>query len=133
MQASRRCESLQRARSGIVWPSATRSAAWASTGRAGAHGHLVFAGDDDGGLLEAEGVEAEVGAAQGDELVVVAVFDDASVLQDEDAVGVPDGGEAVGDDQGGAALGELADTLLDDELGGGVQVGGGLVQDTGIS
>ena len=51
--------------------------------------------------LELALVEPGVGAAGGDELVVVALLDDRAVLHDEDAVGVPDRREPVGDHERG--------------------------------
>ena len=58
-----------------------------------------------------------------------AALDDAAVLQDEDEVGGADGGEAVGDHDRGPAGEGLGQGGLDGGLGGGVEVGGGLVQD----
>ena len=51
------------------------------------------------------------------------------LVQDQDLVGVDDGGEAVGDDQRGHAAAEAAQAPLDGLLGGAVQGRGGLVQD----
>ncbi len=64
-----------------------------------------------------------------DEVVVVAFLGDLAVAQDEDAVGVADGGEAVGDDEGGAAGDQRAEVLLDGSLGLRVHRAGGLVED----
>ena len=46
----------------------------------------------------------------------------------DDAVGVPDGGKAMGDDQAGAVGHDLLEGPLYQELGLGVDAGGGLVQ-----
>ena len=62
-------------------------------------------------------VQAAVGAAGGEQFVVAALFGDAVGVDDDDAVGLLDGGEAVGDDQGGAAAGEFGEGLLDGALG----------------
>ena len=70
-----------------------------------------------------------VAAGAGDELVVGAAFDDAPGFEDEDDVGVADGGEPVGDDDGGAAFEGLVEGGLDGGLGGVVQGGGGFVED----
>lgn len=43
-----------------------------------------------------------------------ALFDDLSVLHDDDLVRVADGRKAVGDYQRGAALQQLAESLLDE-------------------
>src|SRR5699024_2130552 len=50
------------------------------------------------------GVELVILALFGDQFVVAAALDDAALLQDDDAVGVADGGQPVGDDKGGAAV-----------------------------
>lgn len=74
-------------------------------------------------------MEVGVVAAAGDELVVSTLFDDAAVLDDEDAVGVADGGNAMGDEEGGAAVhdgGEVSEDLL---FGDGVDAGEGVVED----
>ena len=47
-------------------------------------------------------------------------FDDATVLDYEDFVGVGNGGEAVGDDERGAVLKEASQRALDYPLGLGV-------------
>ena len=52
-----------------------------------------------------------------------------TTLEDEDAVGVADGGEAVGDDDGGAANGDLFERALDEGFGLVVDRGGGFVED----
>src|SRR5690348_15208290 len=49
-------------------------------------------------------VEIAVVAVSGNEFVVSAKFDDASTVQDGDAVGVADRGNAMGDKDGRAAL-----------------------------
>jgi hypothetical protein len=58
-----------------------------------------------------------VGAATGHEVVVVPLLGDLAVSEDQDAVGVTDGGEAVGNDQSGAAGGDRPQILLDGALG----------------
>src|SRR5688572_18682692 len=67
-----------------------------------------------GGIrCELGGVQALIEAVDADQLLVGALFDDASFIDDDDAVGVLDRGEAVGDDEGGAALGQLGQRCLD--------------------
>ena len=50
------------------------------------------------------GVELVILALEGKELFVGTLFDDTSVVEDDDLVGIADGAEAVGDDKGGSAL-----------------------------
>ena len=57
-----------------------------------------------------------------------AVLDDAALGDDQDAVGIFDGGQAVGHDEAGAAGEHLGDGVLDGLLGFRVDGGGGLVQ-----
>ena len=54
-------------------------------------------------------MQVAIGAAGGEKFAVGALFGDALVGDDDDAVGVADGGQAVGDDQGGAALGQFGE------------------------
>ena len=63
------------------------------------------------------------------ELLVGPALHDPAAVQDDDPVGVADGGEAVGDDEDGPARQELSQGALDEPLGLGVQVRRGLVQD----
>src|SRR5699024_6802402 len=58
-----------------------------------------------------------------------ALLHDATLLHDDDDVGVADGGEAVRDDEGGAARAQFIHRLLDEHLSAGVDRAGGLVQD----
>src|SRR5215217_8246996 len=78
---------------------------------------------------ELRGMEAAVDATGGDQLVVAPFLGDACFVDDNDAVGVLDGGQAVGDDQRGAALGQFHEGLLDGPLRFRVERGGGFVQD----
>ena len=79
--------------------------------------------------FEGAGVELVVGAVFSHELVVVAAFDDATVVHDHDDVGILDGGESVGDDKDGASVHELVHPILHDGFGAGVDGGGGFVED----
>ena len=60
---------------------------------------------------------------------VRAFLDDALAFQDDDLVGVADGGEPVGNDDGRAARHQPFQRLLDEQFGFGIHRGGGLVQD----
>ena len=59
---------------------------------------------------------------------VPALLDDLPLVQDHDAVGVPDGREAVGDDYGRAPPEKLVERPLDQHLRVGVDVGRRLVE-----
>lgn len=86
-------------------------------------------GLERGRAFELHSQEIGVAAAVGHELVVGAGFDDAAVFDHGDEVGVADGAEAVGDDEAGAAGHETREAPLDEALGLGVEVAGGLVED----
>ena len=73
--------------------------------------------------------EAGVAAAGGAEGVVGALFEDAAMVEDDDVIGLADGGEAVGNDEDGALAHEVVERLLDLAFGDGVHAGGGLVED----
>src|SRR5579883_2495323 len=60
-------------------------------------------------------------AALGDELAERALFDDSSVLEDENLVGIADCGEPVGDDERGAALRGGLERELQLALGFGIE------------
>lgn len=81
------------------------------------------------------GVEFCITGAGFDEFLMRPRFDDASVSDDVDAVGVLDGGESVGNDQGGAILHEFFEGGLNPPFRFGIQGRGGFVQneDGGIS
>jgi len=79
-------------------------------------------------------VEAGVDATGGDELIVGSAFDDPTVIDDGDLVGVADRGQAVGDDDRRPSLQGDRQRILYRRLGAGVEMGGGLVEhdDAGI-
>ena len=58
-----------------------------------------------------------------------APLDDAALVEHEDLVGGLDGRQAVGDHERRAPGQRLGQRLLDEQLGLGVEVGGGLVED----
>ena len=60
---------------------------------------------------------------------MAASFGDASAFEDEDLVGVADGGEAMGYDEAGAVFHEAVEGFLDEALGGGIHAGCGFVED----
>ena len=80
-------------------------------------------------LVVLEGIQVVVPAVEGQQLLVVALFDDLTVGQQDDVVGMLDGGQTVGNDQHGADVLHLFQRILDQQFGLGVDVGGGLVQD----
>src|SRR6476659_5600833 len=73
--------------------------------------------------------EAGVNAAVGHQLVVGAAFEDTAFFQDQDLVGVADGGEAVGDDEAGPAGEELGEGPLHADFGERVHAARRFVQD----
>jgi hypothetical protein len=75
------------------------------------------------------GAEFGVEAASLQEFLVFAAFDDFAVVEDEDLVGVADGGQAVGYNKAGAFLQEAVEGLLDEFLRGVVDAGGGFVEE----
>src|SRR5581483_8237556 len=79
-------------------------------------------------------VEVRVEAADGQQLVVGALLDDASALQHDDLIGITDRGQAMGDDQARTALEQYLEGLLDLLLGEAVDARRRLVehQDLGI-
>ena len=72
--------------------------------------------------------EKTIGAVALDQFVVAAAFHDPAVVENEDAVGMADGGETVGDDQAGAAVHEPFERFVDEALALGIEGGGGLVE-----
>ena len=80
-------------------------------------------------LLELEGIEVVVTALLRQQLLVVTLLDDLSVGQQDDIIGMLDGGKAMGHDQHGADVLHLFQGVLDQHFRFGVDVGGGLVQD----
>src|SRR5579871_3330382 len=78
---------------------------------------------------ELEGVELLEDTAEFQQFLEAALFDDAAVLEDDDDIGVENGGEAVGDADAGLADHQFIEGILDEALAFGVQRAGGLVQD----
>ena len=64
----------------------------------------------------------------GHELVVAPALDDPTAVHDEDLIGVAHGRQAVGDDDDGATRRQAGQGPMNVPLGGGVGLGGGLVQ-----
>lgn len=71
--------------------------------------------------------QAGINTAGCDQVIVTALLDELTVFQDEDAVGVADGGQAMGDDNGGASYRNLLERALDEGLGLVVDRGGGFI------
>merc|ERR1740133_462505 len=78
-------------------------------------------------LVAHEGGVERVGV--GGQLLVRAALDGGALVQYDDLVGAHDGREAVCDDDGGLALHEQVERGLYDGLVGGVEGGGGLVEE----
>jgi hypothetical protein len=83
------------------------------------------------GLVKQSGAGAEAGveAALGQEFIVLAALDDFAVVEDEDLVGVADGGQSVSYDKAGPLLQKPVEGLLDEFLRGVVDAGGGFVEE----
>src|ERR1700722_6324892 len=79
-------------------------------------------------LAKLQPVEQGIAAALAQELVVAAGFDNKTVLDDENVVGVHDRRQPVGDDDRGASLAEFGERLLHVAFGFGIERGGGLIE-----
>jgi hypothetical protein len=66
-------------------------------------------------------IQAGVKAVSGQQFGVMADFNDVAPVEDNDAIGVFNGGQAMGDDEGGATLTEDIQRLLDLAFGLSVQ------------
>lgn len=73
-------------------------------------------------LMELRIVKRTVKTALLHQFVVVALLGDLSVLQNEDQIGILNGGKSVRDDKAGSALHQLRHCLLDLDLGARVDV-----------
>ena len=80
-------------------------------------------------FLELRVVQRRVCAALCKELRVRALLYDVAVVEDEDEVGVLDGGQAVRYHEGGAPFGQIVHRLLDQHFGAGVHAARSLVED----
>ncbi len=69
-----------------------------------------------------------IATAEGDQLVVVAQFDQTGVVDHRDPIGAAHRGKTVGHDDHGATLHQPLEGLLDHRLGAGIEVAGGLVE-----
>src|SRR6266403_1285639 len=74
-------------------------------------------------------VEAVVDSALGEEFLVRALFAEAPLVEDEDAVGMLNGAKAMRDDQRGAAAEQAVEGIADLQLGLGVHAGSSFVED----
>src|SRR3984957_14691142 len=79
-------------------------------------------------LAKLQPVEQGIAAALAQELVVAAGFDNKTVLDDENVVGVHDRRQPVGDDDRGASLAEFGERLLHVAFGFGIERGGRLIE-----
>ena len=62
------------------------------------------------------------------QLFVCTLFNDATVVEHDNQVGIADGGQAVGNDKGGAPLHDGVHASLDELLRAGVDTTGSLVE-----
>src|SRR5688572_31836938 len=74
-------------------------------------------------------IEAAVGAAEGDQLIVAALLDDAPLTHDQDLVRVTHRRKPMRNHEHGAALQQLFGRLLHQTLGLSIQRGCGFVED----
>src|SRR5208283_3856050 len=79
------------------------------------------------------GVEMGVEAAQGQKLVVPALFDHAPLLEHDDEIGLLYGGEAMGDHERRAARGQLLQCILNQRFRLAVHTGRRLVQQENLA
>src|SRR6266850_4258651 len=80
-------------------------------------------------LFVLELVEAVVDAALGEEFLVRALFAEAALVEDEDAVGMLNGAETMRDDQRGATAEQAVESIADLQLGLRVHAGSSFVKD----
>src|SRR5712672_4383135 len=80
-------------------------------------------------LFVLELVEAVVDAALGKQLLMRALFAEAALVKDEDAVSVLNGAEPMGDDQRGATAEQAIKSIADLQLGLSVHAGSSFVKD----
>ena len=76
--------------------------------------------------------QPRIQSAPREQLVVPAGILHLPVLHDHDPVGVEDGGQAVGDDEGRPPVQQFLEGGLNQELAGGVEIAGGLVEDEDV-
>jgi len=77
--------------------------------------------------LELAVVELGVEAAAGQQILVLALFDDVAVVHHHNQVRVADGGQTVRDDETGAILHQLVHGFPDQDFGAGIDRAGGSV------
>ncbi len=82
-----------------------------------------------GCVAELTHVELVVEALLGEQGVVVALFNETAVVDDEHLVSLADGAQAVGDDEGGAPGHEAQERFLNVEFGARIDAARGFVQD----
>src|SRR5699024_11029849 len=74
------------------------------------------------------GVELVVGALEGEQLVVGAAFNDTSMVENHDGIGVFDGAQSVSDDKDGSSGHQCVHTSLNNRLGTGINRAGCFVE-----
>ena len=73
--------------------------------------------------------EFGVEAVLREEGIVCAAFADGAMLKHENLGGLTNGAEAVGDHETGATLHQALESFLNQALGGGIDTGGGFIED----
>src|SRR5262249_45641124 len=73
-------------------------------------------------------IERRITTAPGEQLLVTAVFDDGSILDDENAIGINDRVQAMCDHDRRSPLAKVLDRALNLPLGFGIERGGCLIE-----
>ena len=69
-----------------------------------------------------------IGTLTVEQFLMRALFDNAGLVDNNNAIGMLNGGQAMGDDQSGAAARQLGQRLLNGQFGGGIERGCGFIQ-----
>ena len=80
------------------------------------------------GKFQSTSVELVVGTFFSEQFFVVASFDNTSVLQNHDCVGISDGGQTVCNDKYGTSVHQGIHTTLNDCFGAGINAGSSFIQ-----
>ena len=78
--------------------------------------------------LVLEMMQTKVLSTEVDQFLVGALFDNLSLFEEDDAIGIPYGREAVSDDEGGAVFHKALQCLKNQRLGLGVEGAGWLIE-----
>ena len=79
-------------------------------------------------MLRESFVQSGINAVVGYQFVVRSVFDDSSMIENEDLICVADGAQSMRDDKSGAAVEQDFQRILQSRLGSTVDAAGGFIQ-----